>query len=78
MEKVRMYIENKYWKNYIGDTDDSFNLVDFSKDQGSNEIAFSEIPKNLGLHQQGKNFKITISFLGFTNSIGIDVDFHCL
>lgn len=50
MEKVRMYIENKYWKNYIGDTDDSLNLVAFSKDQGSNEIAFSEIPKKLGLH----------------------------
>ena len=27
--KVRMYIENKYWNNYIGDTDDSLNLIAF-------------------------------------------------
>lgn len=38
-----MYIENKYWQNYIGDTDDSLNLIAFLEDQGSNEIAFSEI-----------------------------------
>lgn len=43
MEEVIMYIENKYWQNYIGDTDDSLNLIAFLEDQGSNEIAFSEI-----------------------------------
>ena len=24
-----MYIENKYWNNYIGDSDDSLNLIAF-------------------------------------------------
>ena len=43
VEEVIMYIENKYWQNYIGDTDDSLNLIAFLEDQGSNEIAFSEI-----------------------------------
>lgn len=71
-----MYIENKYWNNYIGDTDDSLNLIAFLEDQGSNEIAFSEILKKLGLNKQGENFRKTISPLGFTNSIGIDVGFH--
>lgn len=71
-----MYIENKYWNNYIGDTDDSLNLIAFLEDQGKNEIYFSEIFENLGLNKQGENFRKTISPLGFTNSIGIDVDFH--
>ena len=43
VEEVIMYIENKYWQNYIGDTDDSLNLIAFLEYQGSNEIAFSEI-----------------------------------
>ncbi len=71
-----MYIKNKYWNNYIGDTDDSLNLIAFLEDRGSNEIAFSEILKSLGLYKQGENFRKTISPLGFTNSIGIDVGFH--
>lgn len=76
VEEVRMYIENKYWKNYIGDTDDSLNLIAFLEEQGSNKIAFSKILKKIGLHKQGENFRKTVSSLGFTNSIGIDVDFH--
>lgn len=71
-----MYIENKYWKNYIGDTDDSLNLIAFLEEQDSDKISFSEILKKIGLHKQGKNFRKTVSPLGFTDSIGIDVDFH--
>nr|WP_314670901.1 imm68 putative immunity domain-containing protein [uncultured Oribacterium sp.] len=71
-----MYIENKYWNNYIGDTDDSLNLIAFLEDQAGNTISFSEILKQLGLHKQGENFRKTVSPLGFTNSIGIYVDFH--
>ena len=36
-----MYI-NKYWGNYIGDTDDSLNLVAFLEDQKKEEIALRE------------------------------------
>lgn len=32
-----MYIE-KYWRNYIGGTDDSLNLVAFLADQQQDEI----------------------------------------
>lgn len=70
-----MYIENKYWNNYIGDTDDSLNLIAFLEEQSSNEIAFSEILEKLGLSRQEGNFRRTIDPLGFTNSIGIYVDF---
>ena len=41
-----MYIENKYWNNYIGDTDDSLNLIAFLEDQSSDEIEFSDFSKN--------------------------------
>ena len=71
-----MYIENKYWNNYIGDTDDSLNLIAFLEGQESNEIAFSEILKNLGFHKQVENFRNTIGSLGFTDSLGIDIEFH--
>ena len=71
-----MYIENKYWNNYIGDTDDSLNLIAFLEDQDSNEISFSKILEKTGLHKQGNNFRKTVSPLGFTNSMGIYVDFH--
>lgn len=70
-----MYIENKYWNNYIGDTDDSLNLIDYLKEQDGNEISFSSILKNIGLHKQGENFRNTASPIGFTNSIGVYVDF---
>ena len=33
MEEIIMYIENKYWNNYIGDTDDSLNLIDYLKEE---------------------------------------------
>lgn len=62
--EVRMYIENKYWKTYIGDTDDSLNLITFLEEQGSNKISFSKILKKIGLHKQGKNFRKTVSHLG--------------
>ena len=71
-----MYIENKYWNNYIGDSDDSLNLIAFLEDQSSDEIEFSNILQSLGVNKQGENFRRTVSPLGFTNSMGIYLDFH--
>lgn len=71
-----MYIENKYWNNYIGDSDDSLNLIAFLEDQSSDEIEFSKILQSLGLNRQDGNFRRTTSPLGFTNSMGIYLDFH--
>lgn len=70
-----MYIENKYWNNYIGDTDDSLNLIAFLEDQSSDEIEFSDILQALGLSRQDGDFRRTTSPLGFTNSMGIYLDF---
>ena len=70
-----MYIENKYWNNYIGDTDDSLNLIAFLEDQSSDEIEFSDILQALGLNKHDGNFRRTTSPLGFNNSMGIYLDF---
>ena len=71
-----MYIENNYWNNYIGDTDDSLNLIAFLEDQSSDEIEFSKILQSLGINRRDGDFRRTTSPLGFTNSIGIYLDFH--
>ena len=71
-----MYIENKYWNNYIGDTDDSLNLIAFLEEQSSDEIEFSKILQSLGINRRDGDFRRTTSPLGFTNSIGIYLDFH--
>lgn len=71
-----MYIENKYWNNYIGDSDDSLNLIAYLEDQSCDEIDFSKILQSLGLNRQDGNFRRTTSPLGFTNSMGIYLDFH--
>ena len=33
-----MYIENKYWNHYIGDTDDSLNLIEYLSNKGKKEV----------------------------------------
>ena len=71
-----MYIENNYWNNYIGDTDDSLNLIAFLEDQSSDEIEFSKILQSLGINRRDGDFRRPTSPLGFTNSIGIYLDFH--
>ena len=53
-----MYIE-KYWRNYIGGTDDSLNLVAFLADQQQDEISLSEIFRKIGLDKQNWNFRQT-------------------
>lgn len=38
-----MCIEDKYWNHYIGDTDDSFTLVEFLAGEHKEEISLEEI-----------------------------------
>lgn len=70
-----MYIE-KYWRNYIGGTDDSLNLVAFLADQQQDEISLSEIFRKIGLDKQNWNFRQTAGYLEFTHSNGVEMDFH--
>lgn len=70
-----MYI-SKYWGNYIGDTDDSLNLVAFLEDQKKEEISLSEIFTKVGLDKQNWNFRKTVEYLEFIHSNGVEIDFH--
>ena len=40
---MKMYIADKYWNNYIGDTDDSMTLVEYLADRQKEEISLGEI-----------------------------------
>lgn len=52
-----MYIEEKYWNNYIGDSDDSLSLVEYLADKHSETVTLEEIFRDLGLHQLNGNFR---------------------
>ena len=70
-----MYIK-KYWGNFIGDSDDSLNLVAFLEDQKKEEIPLSEIFAKIGLDKQNWDFRQTVDYLEFTHSSGVEMDFH--
>lgn len=54
-----MYIADKYWNNYIGDTDDSLTLVEYLADKQKKEITFGEICSDIGLDKLNGNFRQT-------------------
>ena len=70
-----MYID-RYWKNYIGGTDDSLNLIAFLEDQHKEEIPLHEIFYKIGLDKQNWDFHQTVEYLEFTHSDGTEIDFH--
>ena len=70
-----MYIK-KYWGNFIGDSDDSLNLVAFLEDQKKEEILLSEIFAKIGLDKQNWDFRQTVEYLEFPHSNGVEMDFH--
>ena len=70
-----MYIK-KYWGNFIGGSDDSLNLVAFLEDQKKKEISLSEIFAKIGLDKQNWDFHQTVEYLEFTDSNGVEMDFH--
>ena len=52
-----MYIADKYWNNYIGDTDDSLTLVEYLADKQKEEISLEEIFADIGLDKLSGNFR---------------------
>jgi len=52
-----MYIADKYWNNYIGDTDDSLTLVEYLADKQKEEIPLGEIFSDIGLDKLNGNFR---------------------
>lgn len=51
-----MYITDKYWNNYIGDTDDSLTLLTYLADKQKEEISLEEIFSDIGLDKLNGDF----------------------
>ncbi len=52
-----MYIEDKYWDNCIGQTEDSLTLIDYLADKHKDEITIREIFADIGLDKLNGNFR---------------------
>ena len=52
-----MYITDKYWNNYIGDTDDSLTLISYLADKQKEEISLEEIFSDIGLDKLNGDFR---------------------
>lgn len=62
-----MYIADKYWNHYLGDTDDSLTLIDYLADKRKKVLTLGEIFSDLGFDQRDGNFAyseepITVEF----------------
>lgn len=68
-----MYITEKYWGNYIGDTDDSLTLVDYLAQKQKKEIPLSEIFSDFGLDELDGNFAAPERPLAFTDADGFEL-----
>lgn len=74
-ERRNMYI-TKYWGDFIGGSDDSLSLIEFLEDLNKEEITLKEIFTGIGLDRQNMDFRQTVENLGFTNSIGLEIEFY--
>lgn len=63
-----MYIANKYWNNYIGDTDDSLTLIEYLAEKQKEEISVEEIFTDFGLNQLHGDFRQPDMPLVYVNS----------
>lgn len=52
-----MYIKDKYWNNFIGDTDDSLTLIEYLADKQKEAISLTEIFSDTGLNKLNGDFR---------------------
>lgn len=71
-----MYIAEKYWNNYIGDTDDSLTLVEHLAAKQKKEITLGEIFADFGLDKLHGDFQKSDIPLVYTDSSGWETDIH--
>lgn len=68
-----MYIENKYWENYIGGTDDSLTLVEYLAGKGKGDISIAEIFADTGMDQLQWDFKQADSLSVMVDGMEIEI-----
>lgn len=71
-----MYIENRYWNNYIGDTDDSLTLVGYLEDKGKETLSLKEIFEDTGLSELNGKIRRTEASLEYTDREGREHSFY--
>ena len=69
-----MYIKGKYWKNYIGDSDDSLTLVEYLAGKGKKEITVGEIFSDFGADKLNGDFRSPETALTYTTADGWEMD----
>jgi len=71
-----MYIEGRYWNNYIGDTEDSLLLVDYLAEKQKKEITAEEIFTDFHVDRLHGDFKSSFfddpSALVYTDPEGLE------
>lgn len=65
-----MYITDRYWQNYIGDTDDSLTLVEYLAGKRREEIPLGEILSDFGLDKLDGGFRTPGIPLAYTSPEG--------
>ena len=70
-----MYISDKFWHNYVGDTDDSLNLVAMLNELEENEVSIDTLFEQIGISQDLQAVRKSTDNLCFTNSDGVTVQF---
>jgi len=71
-----MYISDKYWENYVGDTDDSLTLVEYLVEKQKEEISLKEILSDFGLDKLQGDFQKPDIPLVYTNSNGFEIPIY--
>lgn len=71
-----MYIENKYWNHYIGDTDDSLTLVEYLAGKQKERISIGEIFSDFGLEKLSGDFRCPTEPLVFVDGEEWEIEIH--
>lgn len=71
-----MYIAEKYWDHYVGDSDDSLTLVEYLAEKRKPEIPLGEIFSDFGADKLHGNFRSPDIPLVFVNSEGWETEIH--
>lgn len=71
-----MYIANKYWNHYIGDTDDSMALVEYLAEKQKAELSVGEIFSDFGLDKLDGDFRQPEIPIVYENDRGMEIPIY--
>ena len=75
LKKSNIYIMEKYWNNYIGDTDDSLALIEYLADKRKRKIQLKDVFSELGFDNDDFDFRSPDAPLAVTIRDGLEIDF---